>query len=350
MQNSMFIKKEVVLVKRKGFLLVLMVLILSIGLIGCGGDNNSEDTPPQDEEKTMKIALILPSPMNDGGWSTTAYNGLMELEANYGVEVAYTESVANTDAEEIIRGYALQGYDWIISHSFTYGDIVMGIAPDFPEIYFTVNSTNISQAPNVSSFNYTPLQMGFLTGAVAGLVTETNKVAAIGGKEIPSIIDALSGFAKGAKYVNPDVQVNTALTGNYNDPAQAKETTIAMIDEGYDVFMADADTASLGVIQGAAEKGKYYIGANADQSSIAPEAVVTSGLKQMKVAMDYIYNQIIDGNFEAKHYSLGVKEGAIDLAPYHNFEDKLSQEVKDQISQLLDDLANDRIDLKGLPE
>jgi len=274
----------------------------------------------------------------------------MALKENYGVEVAYTESVSNTDAEEIIRGYAIQGYNWIIAHSFTYGDIVKGIAPDFPDIYFTVNSTNIYQEPNVSSFNYTPLQMGFLAGAVAGLLTETGKVAAVGGKEIPPIIDSLEGFAKGAKYANPDIEAITIITGNFNDPAQAKETALALIDRGVDVLMADADTASLGVIQAASERGVYYIGANSDQNPMAPGTVVTSALKLMSVAMDYIYNQIINGNFEPKHYSLGVKEGAVALAPYHEFEDKLPPEVKEKIEKILEDLANNNIDLANLPK
>ncbi|MFW6030557.1 MAG: BMP family ABC transporter substrate-binding protein, partial [Halanaerobiales bacterium] len=144
-----------------------------------------------EDHSDMKVAVILPSARDDGGWSTTAYDALMELEENYGVEVAYSESVSNADAQEYILGYVNQGYDWIIAHSYTYGDIVKSIAPDYPETYFTVNSSDISQEPNVSSFNYTELQMGFLQGIVAGLITENDHVAAIGGKEIPPIIDSL---------------------------------------------------------------------------------------------------------------------------------------------------------------
>jgi basic membrane protein A and related proteins len=325
-------------------IVALLMVLLSFNLFAGG----QKETPK--EEGKFKVALILPSPRDDGGWSTTAYEGLMDLQKNYGLEVAYSESVSNVDAEEIIRGYAVQGYNWIISHSFTYGDIVKGIAPQFPDIYFTVNSSNISQEPNVSSFNYTPLQMGFLAGAVAGLVTESNMVAAVGGKEIPPIIDALEGFAKGAKYVNPDIDATTLMTGNFADVAQAKETGLALIDRGVDVLMADADTASLGIIQAADERGVLYVGANSDQNSVAPDAVVTSSLKRMTIAMDYIYNQIVDGNFEAKHYSLGVKEGAVSLAPYHGFESKLSGEVKEKIESLLKDLAENKIDLAGLPK
>ncbi|MEW6621760.1 MAG: BMP family protein [Bacillota bacterium] len=337
--------------KKQWIALIALLVMVSLALVGCGGktDNNAKALDG-DQKKPLRVALILPSPKNDGGWSTTAYDALMALEKNYGVEVAYTESVKNTDAEEIIRGYAVQGYDWIISHSFTYGDIVKGIAPDFPNIYFTVNSTDIFQAPNVSSFNYTKTQTGFIAGVVAALITETNKVAGIGGKEIPSIIDYLEGFAKGAKYINPDIEVTTILTGNFDDPAQAKETAMAFIDRGVDVLTADADTASLGVIQASQERGIYHIGVNADQNSIAPNTVVTSALKRMTVAMDYIYNQIIDGKFEAKFYSLGVKEGAVALAPYYGFEDKLPQEVKDKINEILDDLANNKIDLANLPK
>jgi basic membrane protein A len=327
--------------------LVMMLVVVSMLVAACGGGAKT----PGDSgggEAEFKVALILPGPMNDGGWSATAYNGLKDLEKNHGVKIAFTESVSNSDAEEIIRGYALQEYNWIVAHSFTYGDIVKKVAQDFPDIYFTVNSTNIHQAPNVSSFNYAAMETGFLGGVVAGLITETNKVAAFGGKEIPPIIDYINSFAKGARYVNPDVEAIVQMTGNYDDPARAKETAIAIIERGVDVLSADAGPASLGHIQGAQEKGVYHIGVNADQNPVAPNTVVTSALKNYSVAMDYIYREISAGNFEPKFYSLGVKEGAVGLAPYHSFEDKLSQEVKGKIAEIIDDLKNDRIDLTKL--
>lgn len=322
--------------KKTIIILVAMVVLLSGAVMA-------------EDYSDMKVAVILPSPRDDGGWSTTAYNALMELEENYGVDVAYSESVSNADAPEFILGYANQGYDWIISHSFTYGEIVKAIAPDYPEIYFTVNSSDISQEPNVSSFNYTELQMGFLQGIVAGLITENNKVAAIGGKEIPPIIDALDGFERGVYYVNPDAEIITTITGNAEDVSQAQETALSMIEDGVDVLMADADQASIGVIYAAEEEGVYAIGANSDQYEIAPGTVVTSGLKNYNIAMDHIFQEIIKDNFEAKFYSLGIAEDAVGLAPFRDFEDKLPEEVFEEIDRIIDDILSGDIILNDLP-
>ena len=42
----------------------------------------------------------------------------------------------------------------------------------------------------------------------------------------------------------------------------------------------------------------------------------------------------MDGKFEGGIQSYGFAEGIVNLAPYHSFEDKIPQEVKDEIEDL----------------
>ena len=51
----------------------------------------------------------------------------------------------------------------------------------------------------------------------------------------------------------------------------------------------------------------------------------------------------LNNEFEPKFYNLGINEGAVYLSPFHGFEEKLSQEQKDKIQAIVDDLASGKI-------
>lgn len=330
---------------------LILVLLAALLLAGCGGSKPAEenkDNANAPQEDKLKVAALLPGTINDQGWNATAYRGLKLIEEKFGAEIAYTEKVAQSDMEENFRGYASQGFDIVIGHGFEFGDAAKKVAPEFPDVKFIVTSTNIHQEPNLASLNTDNYEQGFLQGVVAGLITKTGKVGAVGGMEIPPIADSLRGFEKGAKYVNQNVEVLSAFTGDFEDAAKAKETALAMIEKGADVIMADADQAGIGAIEAAKEKGVLAIGANGDQNSLAPDTVVTSGFDDLAFAMEILVNDIVNGKFEPKFYDLGVAEGAVYLAPYHSFEDKLDQAVKDKIQQIFEDMKSNKLDAHAL--
>ena len=263
--------------------ILAILLILAMLVVGCGssqqaGGDSAEE--PKGEEKTgLKVALMLSGPISDMGWNASAYEGLEQAEKDFGIETAYQESIAQSDIEEVFRGYAQQGYDLIIGHGFQFADTALKVATEFPDVKFVITSSNITQEPNLGSVNLDNVQQGFLMGAVAAIVSETNVVGGIGGQEIPPIKGSVVGFEQGAKHVNPDIKVLTALTGSNDDVAKAKETALAMIDQGADVVMTNANQAGLGSIEACKEKGVYAIGSNQDQNDMAPDAVVVSGIK-----------------------------------------------------------------------
>jgi basic membrane protein A len=68
------------------------------------------------------IALMLPGSLNDGSWNAVAYKAGRQLEATLGIKVTVQEQVKDSDAERVMRGYAAQGYDLIIGHTFNWLD------------------------------------------------------------------------------------------------------------------------------------------------------------------------------------------------------------------------------------
>jgi len=336
-------------------LCLFLVLALSLFMfIGCGQSSKpSQQEKPQSAEQPEespakepelpKVALLLPGPINDGGWNAIAYNGLKLIGDEYGAEIVYVENVKTSDMEEMFRNFAGQGFGVVIGHGFEFGDAAAKVAPDFPEVKFVVTSSDISQAPNLGSLKVNTTQQGFISGATAALLSETNKVGALGGMEIPPIKSYIEGFEKGAKHVNPDVTVLTGFTGSMEDSAKMKEMMTAFIQQGVDAGAANGDQSGLGGLEALKEADKIAIGVSYDQSQLAPQNIPLSVSQSYPLALSFLYNEILEGRFEAKAYLMGVKEGAVGIIYNESFE--LPGEVKTQIEAILQDLADGKIGL-----
>ena len=332
---------------KKLFSLLCIIALLVFALSGCGcnqqpaqeADKEPEapavnEQPPEKTAEKVKVVLLLPGPVNDMGWNAFAYDGLKEAEEKFDVEVAFSENIQQSDMEEVLRGYAMQDYDIIIGHGFQFNDSAKKVAAEFPDSRFVVTSSDVFQAPNLTSVNIDNEQQGFLAGVAAAMLTKTNVVGSIGGQDMPPIRGVLVGFEKGVKYINPDLEILSAMTGSFDDVAKTKETALVMISKKADIIVAAANQAGLGSIEACQEKGILAIGINQDQNSIAPDTVVTSSMKNGSALITFVVEKFLKGELEPEFYNLGIGEKAVHLAPWHGFDDKVPQEVKDKLQEV----------------
>lgn len=347
--------------KKFGALLLTLVLVFS--LAACGGtassspaaapsaassaaSTGSTDAAPAASGTDFKVAALLPGTINDNGWNAGAFAGLTYLEETYGCQIAYTESVASSDMEEYLRGYADQGYHMIVAHGTQFVDSVKKVAANYPDIAFLISNADVdnSQAPNVACFG--TVYSGFLAGAVAAAVSESGTVAVLGGEQSPSITPIVDLFIEGAKYVNPDIEVLSGYIGSLTDADKAKEMALSYINNnGADVVCASANSAGLGVIQAADEAGVYAIGFNSDQYEAAPDAVIVSVLRNFEGMFDAMYTSIQDGTFEAKVYPFGIAEGGNVLSDWHGWDKKLPAEALEKIDQVIQDFKDGKVSM-----
>lgn len=272
------------------------------------------------------------------------------IKEELGAEIAYSEKVALSDIEEVFRGYASQGFDVVFGHGFEFADPATKVAKEFPDTNFVITSCDVSQPHNVASLTNNNFEQGFIAGVLCASLTESKTVGVVGGMEIPSITAFMDGFKVGCKCIDPSVDTLITHIGNFDDAAKGKELALAMIHEGADVVTHCADHAGLGVIEAAKEKGIMAVGSYGDQNAVAPEVVVNSSLLDMSKSFVQIVKDVSEGTFEAKSYDCGIKEGAIGLAPWHNWEDKVNQSVKDKMTQIIEDVKNDKINIRDLAE
>ncbi len=221
------------------------------------------------------------------------YSGDMEL---------VLRQVAEEDAPDIIFGDA-----------FLNEEAVRRVAADYPDIAFVFGSEGGPSGDNLSVFDNWIHEPAYLAGMLAGGLTETDTIGVVAAIPIPEVNRLANAFIAGAQEVNPEVVAKVSFIGSFYDPATAKEAALAQIDAGADVLYAER----AGVIEAAQEKGLLAIGNMSDQSSLAPDTVVTSVTWDMKPTVEYVLEQVQGGTYVAqdlKDFSMIAKGGAA-LAP-----------------------------------
>ncbi len=87
----------------------------------------------------------------------------------------------------------------------------------------------------------------------------------------------VDGFVAGVRDTDPDIQMNVSFTGSFGDTALAAEAANTHIQAGADVLTGSSQQVA-GAIGVAKDKGVPWLGIQADQSPLAPEAVVATVL------------------------------------------------------------------------
>jgi basic membrane protein A len=297
----------------------------------------------QAQAQELRVALVLPGPITDGTFNSAAYQGIKAAEKKYKLKVSVQENTTFAQSEAALLQFARQGYDVVIGHGFQFGDPAKKIHKRFPKTWFIINTTKVAEAPNLASFDNRWGDAGYVAGAIAALVTKSGTVGHIGGIPVPVIKEYNEGFTTGAKRFKPNINVLSAYVGSFSDIAKGKEITLSMIERGADVVTATGNESVVGTIQAAKEKGVMAIGTAFDSASFAPDTIVTTAIVRFDVNIDMAIGLVVSKKLEPKNYLLGFNENGIDLAPYRNFESKLSDADKAKIKQLVDDIKAGKV-------
>ncbi|MGI6030878.1 MAG: BMP family protein [Eubacteriales bacterium] len=347
-------------------LALTLALSLMTAVAGCGSEGDTSTSTGSDTststsgtEGKLRVALLLPGSLNDGGWNANAYAGLKDLEAE-GYEVAFTENIAIAGIEEAMRNYAFEGYDLVIGHGAEFGEPAMRVAPEFPDVKFFVSGKmpdGVEEADlpeNTGFMDMREYEAAYLAGIVAGGMTESNIIGYVAGLEIPSQLSDMAGFVQGVAASNPEAKVYGVVTGTFEDPAKGKEAATAQIDMGADIICQSADSTGMGAIEACLENNVKLIGYGGDQYEMAPDLMMTCFITDNQKVVSSQAKLIEDGTFGGL-WEPGVAEGICYISDFHNFEDQIPQEIKDMVNQAIEDMKSgkevvkyttDRIDEK----
>ena len=149
-----------------------------------------------------------------------------------------------------------------------------------------INTAKVAEAPNLASFDNRWGDIGYVAGALAGVLTKTGTIGGIGGIPVPVILEYNEGLERGAKRTRPDVKMLTAVVGSFSDVAKGKEVTLALIEKGADVVSPTGNESVIGTLEAAKEKGVLMIGTAFDSASFAPDTIVATALVNFDVNID----------------------------------------------------------------
>ncbi len=304
------------------------LLFLFLSLVSLGACSNKPTQPASDQ---FRVALLTPGPVSDAGWNALAYEGLIKIRDTMHAEVSQIQTKTPAEFEEAFRDYASRGFQLVFGHGFEFQDAAARVGADFPQTVFITTSGSTVRS-NVAPMRFLLEEATYLMGMMSAMLSKTGKAGAIGGMEIPPLKSTFMAFAAGAKSVKPDFQVTVSYIGNWEDVGAAKQAALALIEQGCDLLIPNADAASLGAFQAAHEKHVMALGTNKNQNDVAPDVIVASGVIDIPTAFLQVAQEVNKHTFHGRIIHLGMKEGVITLVYNPAWQDRLPPEVQARVT------------------
>jgi len=272
------------------------------------------------KDKSNVAIVFATGGLGDKSFNDSAMEGIKQAIKKYGINYDYAEPKAIAEYHTYLSQFAnTRRYDLIISIGFDQADALGSVAGRFTGQKFAIIDMVVDK-PNVASYIYKEQERGFLVGYASALMTakaDDQKIntdlviGVIGGMKVPLIDANIAGFIAGARYANPKVRVLHSYVGHWADPAKGKELAISLLEQGADIVWGAAGRSGLGVITAAKERNRYAIGADADQGYLAPNNILTNGMKYVNHAVELAIGKVIEATFTGGIHLLGVKENAL---------------------------------------
>ncbi|MDE1990967.1 MAG: BMP family ABC transporter substrate-binding protein [Rhizobiaceae bacterium] len=315
--------------------------------------------PPQN------IVYFVNGTLGDKSFFDSAERGMQRVKKELSVSTQTVEGgVDPTRWEGAITDLAEGGdYDTIVLGTYTMVPMVEKIAPQFPDIRFILFDGAVDYSKckcgNVYSILFRQNEGAYLAGTLSARLTQAgiadipagSALGTVGSMQIPVIDDFLVGFDAGAKSVLPDVKVLKQYANSFSDPATGKEIAKAQFGQGASIVFQVAGATGQGVIEAAAEAGRYVIGVDSDQALIyetsrpdTAKRIVTSVMKNVDNTVVRSVSLMKDGKLPfGTAESLGLKEGAIGLADNKFTQAIVPPAVWTDVSKVRDDIIAGKI-------
>ncbi len=309
--------------------IILIALMITVGCLTAFSGYAAEEK--------IRLALVIPSTIDDMAWSQAMYEGIKAVQTELGeekMEVAVSERLWNAvDAGAAIRDYALQGYNIIIAHGAQYQSLLNEIAPEFPKITFAYGTGFATESPNIFAYDPHAQEGAYLLGMIAGLITKSNIIGIVGPVEAGDAIKFNKGVVQGAKAVNPNAEVRIAYTGSFGDLVAAAEIARTHIKAGADVLTGSAQQ-SVGAINVTKEFEKlFWLSTDMDQSSLSPKTVLAAQVYNFKSVVQTMISSRAEGVMGGKHLELSFANNGLDLVYNPELAAEISDEMKGRVEE-----------------
>ncbi len=303
--------------------------------------------------------------IDDNSFSQTAWKGVEDAKAELGIEVRFLESQAETDYAANINSLIGGQCDLIVTVGFLLGDATKVAAEANPGQKFSiVDYAYDPVVPNILGQVYATDEAAFLGYLAAGM-TKTGTVGTFGGINIPPVTIFMDGFVAGVTYHNAQKGTSVSVLGwdpatreglftnNFESLDDGRSFAQNLYDEGADIVLPVAGPVGLGSAALADELGVdklMIIGVDADLYLTDPakkHVYLTSITKRMDKTVYQVIQQAMDGSFAGGVVVGPLASGGVDLAPLHDFEAVVPDELKAELAAVRAGIIDGSIKASG---
>jgi basic membrane protein A len=326
---------------KKLYMILAALLIAAMVLPACAPAAAADCT----SEEVFCVGLVTDvGKINDKSFNQSAWEGVQRAEKELGARVQYIETTDAKDYAKNIGTFGDEGYDVIVTVGFALGEATAAAAATHPETDFIgVDQFQAEEVDGVAGLNFPEDNAGFLVGALAAAMSESNKIGAVCGTDaVPPVWRFGEGYKAGAAYADGMLGTTTEVFVVYHsdvgfdktftDPEWGAQTAQSMMDQGADAIFGCGGITGNGAITQAAQAGAYAIGVDTDQYLTLPEAaprMLSSAIKLITPGVFDLIKLSQDGQFPSGNYF-----GDAGYAPFHDLESEVPAEVKTMLEEI----------------
>ena len=331
-----------------------LMLVVACGNKPATGEQVKDGKTSADSTNSKKAVAVVYSTggKGDKSFNDATFRGLQKAQKELGITFKeYEPKDPATEAKNALTQFAESGeFDLIIAVGYTMKDSLVAVAQTFPDQKFAIIDETVNGLPNVASILFKEQEGSFLVGALDGMMDKTGTIGFVGANESELINRFYAGYEQVAKYIKPEIKVLPLYIGGnnaFNDQASAKAKTETLVQQGADVIYHAAGASGLGVFQAVKEKNIYGIGVDSDQDGLYPGTILTSMLKYVDNATFDVIKAAVDGKFEAKLQTFGIKENGVGTTNFEFTKDKIGEENLKKLEQIKQDIKDGKIVVKA---
>ncbi|HKA18273.1 MAG TPA: BMP family ABC transporter substrate-binding protein [Blastocatellia bacterium] len=323
--------------------LLLLILAAAITFPACTSVLGKRD----ESGGKLRVGIVFDiGGKDDKSFNAAAWEGVKRAKNELGIFLRDVEPGDPTSIEPSMRAFAERGYDLIVGVGFAQAPIMDDVARDYPNIKFAIID-GVIDLPNVASLIFKEHEGSFLVGMIAARTSKTGKIGFVGGMDIPLIHKFETGYAEGARYANPKVQVFENYVGvtdaAWNNPGKGKELAKAQIERGADVVFQAAGNSGLGVFDAAEDMHRLAIGVDSNQNWVKPGFILTSMIKRVDVSVFNSVKDLVEGRFKGGIHEFGMDNDGIGYALDEYNRNLIPQQVIDEVERAKKDIIAGRI-------
>ena len=332
----------------------LAALVLSGALLlsaaGCSNSNSGGSAAPQGSDgggsaaSDVKIGVLIPGSPTDGGFSQQGSEAGKALETNHGCAVSVVEAATAETIRQEAENMAAEGYKIVFGHGGQCASPFAEICEDYPDTWFvTIGGEELND--NLFSVVMCAEEGSYVLGVLAGLMTQSNVIGYTLGGDYPSYTKTTTGWALGAKSVNPDVEVLGAVL-SATDANECAETTLNQIQSGADFILSNSNEGQAGAMKAVSEsEGVYIFGCLGNFFDQAPGKVPMNVIGDYVAGYEMAYQAVMDGTATADFMYLTMANDAVTVEWNEELKAQFPEDVVATVEKTIEDIKAGTIDV-----